>query len=319
MLTEPAALALAAFAFAAVVGLNDGGVLVAPGLAVTGATRTGRAATLATAMIAVPVLVGPAVTASLFPAVTSGAGGEGALVLTALAVAVAVVLFLHRLHCPTSLTLAVVGGLVGAGAGAGDGVAWPVIARVTAVAALAPVAGITMSIGISRLMSLLNRRIAAATALSVLHPIAYGLQCVAYALNDGQKMFVLPLAVSAAAGASFTGRAAYGAAFAGFLLGMAAGARGAGRSAAIAVAPARSRYALPTELSSAVVVFGASAAGVPVSMTQTIAGSLAGSAAAEGRGRVRWQAASILAMGWMATLPIAFCLAVLAAHAIAHP
>lgn len=59
-----------------------------------------------------------------------------------------------------------------------------------------------------------------------------------------------------------------------------------------------------------------SALGMPVSMTQAIAGGLIGAGVAQGAGRVRWYAAVKIVIAWLLTLPASALLAGVAAYVV---
>ncbi|MHB1613195.1 MAG: inorganic phosphate transporter, partial [Actinomycetes bacterium] len=116
-----ALLLVAALAYAVACGANDGGMLV--GLA----TRTGTippllaTVTMVVAVIAGPFVIGTTVANTLAHGLVSAAAPRrsGTVLVLAVLVSVLVVLVLSRWGLPTSLTLALVGGIVGAGLGAG--------------------------------------------------------------------------------------------------------------------------------------------------------------------------------------------------------
>src|SRR5690606_12145268 len=106
-------------------------------------------------------------------------------------VALVVVAALSRRGLPTSLTLAIVGGIGGAGLGTGLEVSWRGLATVLLIGAAAPLAGISVGYG----LGLASRRIPSFTgmpgAVRTAHVLAYSAQCAAYAANDGQKMLAV--------------------------------------------------------------------------------------------------------------------------------
>ena len=64
---------------------------------------------------------------------------------------------------------------------------------------------------------------------------------------------------------------------------------------------------MSAELASSVAVLSTASLGMPVSMTQSVAGGLAGTGASEGGRRVRWQFTVPLMTAWLVTLPAGFC------------
>lgn len=308
-------LVVVAVAFAAVNGANDGGTLLALSLRTAG-LRVWVAMLVLAAMVAVaPVLVGTQVATTLAVRLVDVGTAGRAVLLGAVLAAVAVPFALARAGLPTSLTVALVGGLVGAGAVTGAGVAWPLVAGVVAAAAAAPVAGGALAFALSRLARHLAVPRGAARFLARAHRITFALQALAYGANDGQKM----LAVGAIAlgliggqagssGGSGSGVPAAwpllaGAALA-FLAGAALGLRRYARTVGMII-PLRQPNAVVGEAAASAAVLGTAALGAPVSMTQAVAGGLVGTGASEGQGRVRWQVTSRIAIAWVATLPLA--------------
>ncbi|MFD0632621.1 hypothetical protein ACFQ9X_14460 [Catenulispora yoronensis] len=144
----------------------------------------------------------------------SGTGVSAAAVSTTLligvAAALAVVLLLSLRGLPTSLTLAVVGGLAGAGLGAGLPVPAGSVATVLLAAALAPIISALIAWLVTRSLRLAGtRRSTAAVATGRTHRVAFPLQCLAYGANDGQKMIAL-FAVAGGSGLGVNGVAVGG-------------------------------------------------------------------------------------------------------------
>jgi len=59
------------------------------------------------------------------------------------------------------------------------------------------------------------------------------------------------------------------------------------------------------ETSTAAIILASTEAGVPVSTTQTVTGSIAGVGLSNGKGSTRWHLVSIIFMAWMCTIPAA--------------
>lgn len=62
---------------------------------------------------------------------------------------------------------------------------------------------------------------------------------------------------------------------------------------------------MTAQLGGAAAVLSSAAVGVPVSMTQAVAGALVGTGLLRGRRQVRWRVAGQLALAWIVTLPSA--------------
>jgi PiT family inorganic phosphate transporter len=308
IMAEPALIGVAA-SFAVVTGANDGGALLSTGLNLRGPRLISSIAALAACVVAAPLLVSSGV-ARTFAArlVTSGAGTT---LMAGVVVAVAVVAVLTYAGLPTSLTLAVIGGLTGAGLGSGLPVSMTTAVTVLGVGMLAPFAGGLLGYLICRLTALVPP--GAGGALPGTHRVAFGLQCLAYGVNDGQKMLgVLLIATGGtAAGASqlalLTGC---------FVLGVLLGLPKVARTLGGTLLAVRPLHAVSAELAGSVAVLASAAAGVPVSMTQSLAGGLVGAGVSQGHGRIRWRGAGRIWLAWVLTLPASAGLSALVAWAI---
>jgi PiT family inorganic phosphate transporter len=228
--------------------------------------------------------------------------------------ALVVVALLTRAGLPTSLTLAIIGGVTGAGHGMGLEVSWTDVARVLLVGALAPVVGASIGVLLARLARYLPPSSRMPRLLARAHLVAFVLQCVAYAVNDGQKM----LAVAAVAGLALTGHLTLlegGSAVVElltltvialvFVAGMLSTLRSVSRRIGLDLAPVRPLDAVVAQYAAAGAVLGSSAAGVPVSMTQSLAAGLVAASASRGMRRVRWASVTRIGAAWMVTLPAA--------------
>ncbi|MEV6963967.1 inorganic phosphate transporter [Hamadaea sp. NPDC051192] len=317
-LASAAVLGIAAL-FATFTGFNDAGVVVGVGVGIRGLRPSAALMLLTVAVIATPVLVGTAVASTLDSRlVPSGAAGGSARaqVLCGIVAAVAVTVSLAARRLPTSLTLALIGGITGAGLGgrlmgsAAAAVDWAVVARVLGAAAVAPLVGAAVALLAGRLLAALpptaRDRGGAGRRLRWLHLGGFGAICLAYGANDGQKMIAV-FAVLLGGGPDRYARSPLVAAViaACFLIGGALGLRRLGPLGG-GLAVARQDGVVLTELSSASVVLGTAAVGAPVSMTQSMSGALVGAGLSRGARRVRWLKVLGLGRAWMLTLPVAF-------------
>lgn len=304
----------AALGFAVVNGANDGGALVATGLKVPSLPPVAAIAMLGVALVAAPLVVGTRVASTLATRLVSFSDGgtrvaaETAL-LVAVLTAVAVVGLLSSRGLPTSLTLALVGGITGAGIGGGLPVSYATLALVLAAGLAAPVVGAAAGFALSRLGGLLPRRRPVGRRVRGAHLVAFALQCLAYAGNDGQKMFAV---MAVATGGAQEVRLSFGdvtllAAL--FTVGLVLGLRPAAATLSAEIVPARPPDAVAAEFASAGAVLGSAAVGAPVSMTQSVAAALVGAGMSHGHRRVRWRAAGRLGLAWVLTLPVSAGLA----------
>ena len=292
--------------FTVINGINDGAALVAAGLKMPVIRPQFAVLLLVAAVAAIPLILGTRVAVTLATRLVSfeGDGGRVAL-LAAIASATAIALLLARRGLPTSLTLALIGAIAGAGIGSGLPVAWGVVAQVLLMAAVAPLVGGILAFGIMRLLALAPVRTSTSSALSRLHIAAYGLQCAGYAANDGQKMlavFAVGFGTTTQIDPAVLVLVTIGLFFG---LGTAIGLPRMSGTIGGGIIAARPLHTIAAEFASAGAVMGMAALGTPVSMTQAIAGGLVGTGVSDTSKRVRWQAATRIVLAWVFTLPAA--------------
>ncbi|MFI6818412.1 inorganic phosphate transporter [Nonomuraea sp. NPDC050328] len=145
------------------------------------------------------------------------------------------------------------------------------------------------------------------------HLPAYGLQCLAYAVNDGQKMIaVAGVAIEVARqGPGGVGPVGLTPGWMAllvmvFLAGAMTSLPGVGARLGRGLVLARPLHLVSAGTAAAGAVLGSSALGGPVSMTQSVAAGIVGAAAGEGSRRVRWQGVLTIATAWLLTLPAAW-------------
>ena len=308
-------LIVAALAFALVCGANDGAALLALNLN-DRLVRPLRALVVLSALVVVgPLLFGTGVATTLVRRLVAFEGDTGrSALLVAVFASVVVIFVLQRRALPTSLTLALTGGIVGAGVGSGLPIGWDAVMLTLAVGALAPFASGAIAFLGQRLLPLVPRRGRLNTRLAVLRSGSFVLQCLAYAANDAQKMLAV---LAVATGSMASGRPpqplellAIGALF---LLGTLLGIERSGAAYGGRVAPPRPAQAAIAEFSSAVAVFAGAAFGAPVSMTQSTTAALVGAGASAAYRQVRWGQASRIVVAWIVTLPASVILGALLA------
>jgi PiT family inorganic phosphate transporter len=297
--------------FALASGANDGATLVAMGTR----TRTVRPAVgiaILVALVAVgPLLVGTAVATTLAHRLVSfgGEGGRMAL-LAAVVTALLVVFVLTRRGTPTSLTLALTGGIVGAGLGAGLPVQWPTVAMVLVLGVVAPLLSIPAGWVVYEVMRGPLGRLIARHFISETQYLGYLLQCLAYSANDAQKMIAI-VAIGGAAqldpvAATVPGQLAIAALFGvGILLTVRVIASRVGEG----VMYIRTPHFIATSIGSSCVVLATAALGVPVSSTQAATGAAVGSGVATSPFSLRWKEVSRIGLAWLITLPFSIALA----------
>ncbi|MFI6515543.1 anion permease [Spirillospora sp. NPDC050679] len=309
------AFAAVALAFVWVTGVNDGAALLGLGGRFPRSPALLLVPLALAPIVLMPQLVGTAVARTFTERLADLGDRRGALAfLAGVTVALAVVGVLSRKGLPTSLTLAILGGIGGACLGLGLRVAWDGLAVVLLIGAAAPLVGTAVGYG----LGLVSRRVPSFTgmpqAVRTVHVLAYGAQCAAYAANDGQKMLAV---VSVARQVVTTRRlGAVGPVEPAPLLlaliavvfcaGALSAAHRVGERLGRGLVLARPLHVVSTEAAAAASVTASSFAGAPVSMTQSVTAGVVGVAASEGASRVRWENVVGIAAAWLFTLPLAF-------------
>jgi PiT family inorganic phosphate transporter len=286
--------------FAVINGANDGGAMLAATLKVRGLPLIVSLAIFAAALVAVPRGLGTGVADTLTSGlVAADRATQASLVGLGVVAAIAVVGSLTVTGMPTSLTLGVVGGIVGAGFGRGVPVAVGAVGRVLLIGVAAPIVGGVLAMVVSRVVATILA-VSDARRLAVLHRIATCLQAVAYAANDGQK--ILAVVAVTSIGVTLPTLVAVAALFAvGSMFGVGAAADTLGRQ----ILRATPREEVTAQFAASLAVLGSAALGAPVSMTQAVSGGLVGTGMLRGPRQVRWRVAEQLALAWVITLPLA--------------
>lgn len=305
---SPAALLLVvgALAFGVLSGSNDGGTLVSL-VTRTSVVSPGAALGILALIVTLgPLVLGGAVATTVAHRLVSFDQSGGRLVLVAaVAAAMLVVFVLLRKGLSTSLTLALIGGIVGAGIGDGLHVAWVTVGGVLGMGLAAPLVSVAVAYGMTRALSLLPATWWVRRRGRALQWAGFLAQSVAYSANDAQKMVAL-LAIGAQADAQDVSphwgtQLALGACFA---LGVVLGVRRLTGRLGERVLPVRPANAVVLELSASAVVLASSALGAPISSTQAATTALVGTGLGSGSHRLRWNEVANVAMAWALTLPL---------------
>jgi inorganic phosphate transporter, PiT family len=308
----------AAGMFGLVSGFNDGGNLMAS--FTSGRLITPRAAALLLLVsVAGPLVLGAAVAQTVGTNVIDLRGQGGLEFVLITLSSLSVVLLSWRFGVPTSMTLALVGAMLGwvAVNGQVSLIHWRGVARILlgmpisvfggGLLALFLYVGVRRVLGAQSHASLLNlARFQFATA---------AFQAFAYGANDMEKTVGL-----VAVGMSFpnhgqpvvfSGPAPIIGAFVLFFVGAVFGGWRVARRIGFGVLKVRPMQALAQQLASGAVVSALAIAGAPVSMTQTIDGGLVGVGAALRASSIRWGIVRELVGSWLLTLPLAVIVAAL--------
>ncbi len=315
---------IAASLFGLVSGFNDGGNLMAS--FTSGRVITPRtAAILLLAALAGPLVIGTAVAQTVGTNVID-LRAQGVLGYTLITVSpLCVILASWRFGVPTSMTLALVGSMLGwvITGGGGPAVHWQGVARVIIGMPISVLGGGLLALFLYWLVLKLLGSRAHATILGLarMQFATAAAQAFAYGANDMEKTIGL-IAVGAAVAnpsrnVAFASPAPIIAAFILFYVGALFGGWRIARRIGFGVLKVRPMQALAQQLASGTVVSALAIAGAPVSMTQTIDGGLVGVGAALRASAIRWGIVREMVGSWVLTLPLAVVLAA-ALHLLAR-
>ncbi|MBX6370879.1 MAG: inorganic phosphate transporter [Acidothermus sp.] len=290
--------------FAVVTGANDGAAIVASGLRVSFLRPLTALLVLVAGVLISPLLFGTEVAATLSHRLVTfkADGGRTAFALGLLA-ALLVVGVLTAMGRPTSLTVALIGGIAGAGLGYGLPVAWTTVGRVLVFGLLSPLFGGLVGLGLARMLRHAPPLQHMPLVMRVGTLLGYGLLALAYGANDGQKMLAVFAVAQSGNGHIKADALTLGLTGLCFVAGAAASLPRLASRLGAELLRVRPLHAMTAQTASAAAAFGSALAHAPVSMTQSLAASLVGSGASEGSRRVRWRAVSRLGMAWVVTLP----------------
>lgn len=305
-------------AFALVTGSNDGGAIIAGGMRIRSLRALGSVLLLTAGVVATPLLLGTEVAQTFArDLVPFHQEGGATAFMVGISVSIVLVFVLTRLGRPTSLTLAVIGGLAGAGLGSGLPVSWGAVGIVLVFGVAAPLVGAAGGFLLAMVARLAPSGWSIRPWTRVTAVLGYAAQCLAYGLNDGQKMLAV-FAVTVGSGALFAGGPARGIdPGAGevlligglFFVGSVISLRRVSAHIGDRLMQIRRLHLISAELASAGAVLGSAVSGMPVSMAQSIVAGLVGAGSSQGKTRVRWRATIQLMTAWIITLPASVILA----------
>jgi inorganic phosphate transporter, PiT family len=313
---ETVAPLIAACLFGLISGFNDGGNMLA-------SFTSGRvisppaAAILLLVCLGGPLVLGTAVAQTIGSNVIDlGRQGELGYVLIVVS-PLTVVLLSWRFGIPTSMTLALVGGMIGwvLASNGRSVVHWPGVARVLIGIPISVLGGGLLALAVYWAIRRFFGTQAHAALLQVarLQLLTAAVQAFAYGANDMEKTVGL-IAVGISLGnhhqqVAFSSPLPIIGAFGFFYVGALVGGWRVASRIGFGVLKVRPVQALAQQLASGSVVAVLAAAGAPVSMTQTIDGGLVGVGAAQRASSVRWGIVRELLFSWLLTLPLAVAVA----------
>jgi PiT family inorganic phosphate transporter len=318
-----AALALV-LAFSFTNGFNDASAVVATAIA-SGAVTPARAVALAAAAGGLGVVIGGgavADTVAKMVKLPADLHGESA-VACALAGAVLWNIVTWRLGLPSSSSHALVGGLIGAtlvseGPGAinwgTDWIAEPGIHPIGGLSAVvlalvaSPALGFAAALVLHRAarLALRNAHVELNRRLRRMQLATSAVLAFAHGSNDGQKALGVLSFILVGAGLASSGPQSLEARGA-VLLAITAGTLGGGwpimKTLGRRIYAIQPLHALDSQIASAGLILGATAAGAPVSTTHVVASSVMGVGSAEHYKAVRWTVAKHILQAWVTTIP----------------
>ncbi|MHB8619700.1 MAG: inorganic phosphate transporter [Chloroflexota bacterium] len=302
---------LVACLYGIVSGFNDGGNLLAS--FTSGRVVSPKLALLILLVVPLgPIVVGTRVAATVGASIIDlpGQGAAGIAVITL--ISMAVVLLSWRFRIPTSMTLALVGAMLGwvLLGGAHSEVRWPGVSRVLVGMPVSVVGGGLASLGLYRgIRRVLGKRPnATVLRLARLQFLSAALQAFAYGANDLEKtvgLIGVARALPRHGAIMFDGPLPIGAAFASFAIGTLLGGWRVARRVGSGIVRVRPMEAFSQQLASGTVVALLATVGAPVSTTQTVGGGLVGVGVGVRASAVRWGAVRELLTSWLITLPLA--------------
>ena len=208
---------------------------------------------------------------------------------------------------PTSMSLALIGAMVGAGTTAGSHVIWAGATRALVGFILTVVLGGLLGLVIARYGRQLLRRLRRGAVLSLLLVVTALLEGIAYGGNDLEK------AIGLLNFSGFSLHAAVLFAVLSFAVGSAVGSWRIARTVSSQILRLRPPEALYTQAATGIAVLAAAAAGIPVSTSQTVDAGLLGVGSAENPRHVGWRVARRMVSAWVFTPLAAFVIGGVAA------
>jgi len=213
---------------------------------------------------------------------------------------------------PSSSSHALIGGLLGAGtmhAGTGA-IVWKGVTSTTSAIVLSPVIGLVVSMLLMLLSSWLFSRASARTAegtFKKLHLISAAAYSIGHGANDAQKTMgiiaVLLYSQGLLGGTFHVPGWVVISCYIAMGLGTLSGGWKIIETMGSRITKLSQHQGFSASLGGSVIIFTASALGIPVSTTHTITGCVVGVGAARRASAVRWSVAQRVVVAWLVTIP----------------
>jgi PiT family inorganic phosphate transporter len=213
---------------------------------------------------------------------------------------------------PSSSSHALVGGIVGAGlASAGlDTIQWSGVSKTLAFIPLAPLLGMAMAMAVMLGSSWAARRASAGGAdrrFRALHLVSSAAYSIGHGLNDAQKTMgiitVLLFSTGYLQGDFEVPHWVAISCYVAIALGTLTGGWKIIETMGSRITKLDQHQGFAASTGGSILLFGASALGIPVSTTHTITGSIIGAGVARRTSAVRWGVAQNVVMAWLITIP----------------
>jgi inorganic phosphate transporter, PiT family len=215
---------------------------------------------------------------------------------------------------PSSSSHALIGGLIGAGvahASVAD-IKWGGLNKTLAAIVLSPLIGMILAMLVMLLTSWLFRRatsVQAERSFRVLHLISSAAYSLSHGLNDAQKTMgiitVLLYSTGHLTGPFHVPHWVAISCYIAIALGTMTGGWRIIETMGSRITKLSQHQGFSASAAGSIVLFGASALGIPVSTTHTITGSVIGAGVAKRASAVRWGVAKNVVVAWILTIPAA--------------
>ena len=300
--------------FATISGINDGGNLVGTFLPTRAIAPRFLIPILIASIALGPLLFGTAVSHTIAVEIINFRQAGWSVLAAALVAAILTLLITWWLGMPSSTTVALTGGMVGATLLDGQEVLihWGGVAKVVEGLVGSVLVGYVVAFLITRLLWRILRDVSVANPrqLGYLQIATLTAQGLAYGANDQEKAIGLTaLAFTTVAGGRYhVTLAAIGLPLLFWTAGLLVGGWRIARTVGGHIFRIRPLHSLAVQGSAAVTVVSAALLGLPVSTTQTTDGSLFGLGSALAPRQVEWPMVFRVLIVWGTTLPLALAL-----------
>jgi inorganic phosphate transporter, PiT family len=288
-----------------IIGRNDGTPLIAIAMRGLPVSHWWIVFSVVALLPLAPLLGIYLVAESLYEVFPGGPGNDTIVVGILLATILTIIASIF-LRAPNSITLALVGGATGASLGAGVVPNWSHISFVLIIAGVAPILGCLVASTVPyRIVQPVNPGMNKIISMGKMRWPALIAIIMSYSLNDGQKLiFIIAISLTIPISDIAGSLTANGVALALFLIGMLSGVRSSMSLLAHGVLRTTPLSAVWAQVSTSITLVGGSLIGAPMSMTQTLQGSLLGSGLKRGTKVIRWRSVVRIVMAWVWTLPV---------------